>query len=438
MKLKDPNSDSLSLIRSSGVTRRRFIRQAAGVTAGLTLGVAAKSFGRDKTLPKPHRSGIEHIIVVMMENRSFDHMVGWIPGADGRQAGLTYFDESGVGHPTMALAPDYQGCSHPDPDHTYDGGRIEFNNGACDGWLLAGNNDDYAIGYYTRADLPFYSGVAEAWTSFDGFFSSIMAGTFPNRIYQHCAQTDRLENSLMLSSLPTIWDRLEAHSLAGRYYFSDVPFTALWGTKYLPITRHITDFFGDCEAGTLPEVAFVEPRFLGEALGLTNDDHPHADIRNGQDFLNTIYEAVTASPNWPNTVLIINYDEWGGFFDHVPPQFAPIPPADQALGSDGLRGFRIPAFIISPWSPSGVVAHGLYDHTSILKMIEWRWHLEPLTVRDRTANNIAAALDFSRTNLDAPSFVVPPGFFGSPCPITPVPDKFSALAELAASLGFIL
>lgn len=427
---------------SSGVSRRQFIRKSTQLASGLAVGgAAAQAFGapRNKRLPKPQKSGIEHIVVVMMENRSFDHMLGWVPGANGRQAGLSYLDKAGVAHPTIPLAPDYQGCSHPDPDHTYAGGRIEYNNGACDGWLRAGQNDDYAIGYYTSPDLPFYTGVSQAFTTFDGFFSSIMAGTYPNRIYQHCAQTDRLENSPQLCSLPTIWDRLADHSLTGRYYFSDVPFVALWGTKYLPITRHVTQFLDDCADGTLPQVSFVDPRFLGAAQGLSNDDHPHADIRNGQKFLNTIYEAVTSSPNWPNTVLVINYDEWGGFFDHVAPTFAPIPPADRAVGSDGLRGFRIPAFIVSPWSRPGFVSHLPVDHTSILKMIEWRWHLAPLTVRDQTATNLAEALDFSRPNYDAPALAVPSGPFGSLCfDGLPVPDKFTRLGELAASLGFLL
>jgi phospholipase C len=439
MQPKHPAKQIPSPHFSSKVSRRRFLRQTAGITAGLSLtGLgSALAAPRNKRLPKPHRSGVEHIIVVMMENRSFDHMVGWIPGANGQQQGLVYPDENGIGHPTFPLAPDYQGCGHPDPDHSYEGGRIELNNGACDGWLLAGENDDYAIGYYTQADLPFYSGVAQSWTSLDNYFSAIMAGTYPNRIYQHAAQTDRLENTLEISSLPTIWDRLADHSLEGRYYFSDVPFTALWGTKYLSISRPIAEFLADCAAGTLPHVSFVEPRFLGEAQGLSNDDHPHADIRNGQDFLNAIYQAVTSSPAWGNTILVINYDEWGGFFDHVAPQAAPIPPADLALGSDGLRGFRTPAFIISPWSPRGTVAHGLYDHTSVLKMIEWRWHLEPLTVRDRTANNLAEALDFSRPNLSAPLFNVPPGPFGTLCLGSTLPDDdLLFLGDLAASLGF--
>jgi phospholipase C len=430
-----------SSVQPSAITRRRFIRRAAGASAGLALSPLAMRTvlaARNKTLPKPQNSGIEHIIVVMMENRSFDHFAGWIPGANGQQAGLSFLDANGVVHPTMPLGSEYQGCMHPDPDHSYEGGRIEFDNGACDGWLLAGNNDDYAIGYYTGDQLPFHMGAAQSWTSFDNYFSAIMAGTYPNRIYQHAAQTDRLDDSVTLSSLPTIWDSLADHSLAARYYFSDTPFTALWGTKYLGISRRITQFFDDCQAGTLPAVSFVDPKFVGELQGITNDDHPHADIRNGQDFLNTVYQAVTSSPAWRHTVLIINYDEWGGFFDHVPPQLAPIPPADQALGSDGRRGFRVPAFVISPWSKRGVVDHGLYDHTSILKMIEWRWHLDPLTVRDQTANNIAEALDFSRPNFAAPTFAVPSGPFGGPCFTTPVLDEFTALSELATELGFNL
>ena len=125
-----------------------------------------------------------------------------------------------------------------------------------------------------------------------------MSGTYPNKIYQHAGQTDRLENSLTLSTLPTIWDRLADHSLSGKYYFSDIPFTALWGLKYLHLTHHVSEFFEDCAAGTLPHVSMVDPRFLLAAQGLSADDHPHADIRNGQVFLNDIYRAVTTSPNW--------------------------------------------------------------------------------------------------------------------------------------------
>jgi len=114
--------------------------------------------------------------------------------------------------------------------------------------------------------------------------------------------------------------------------------------------------------------------------------------RDGQrHFLNTVYDAVVASPNWERTVLVINYDEWGGFFDHVPPTIAPDPRPD--LGT-GLRGFRVPCLVISPRARRRTIAHGTYDHTSVLKMIEWRFGLQPLTVRDAAANNLAEVLDF--------------------------------------------
>jgi len=197
-----------------------------------------------------------------------------------------------------------------------------------------------------------------------------------------------------------------------------LPFLALWGRKYLPISHPIATFFVNCAAGTLPAVSNVDPRFLGEESGTSGDDHPHADIRNGEVFLDQVYTAVTASPAWSSTLLVFNFDEWGGFFDHVPPPAAPIPPATLAAGdTDGRRGFRVPALIIAPWARRGAVAHKLFDHTSVLSMIEWRWGLPPLTIRDKTAHNLASALDFEHPLVTAPQFNVPPGPFGGACPV---------------------
>ena len=371
-------------------TRRRFL-QGSAATAGVLafggLGTLKRTFAQNLALPDPDASGIEHVIVLMMENRSFDHMLGWLDGADGEQRGLTYFDASNTPHRTYRLAPDYQGCGHPDPDHSYEGGRVEYNDGACDGWLRAGNNDEYAIGYYTKKDLPFLGPASLYWTACDRYFSAIMAGTFANRVYQHAAQTDRLGNTFEVSALPTIWDRLAAAGRDGRYYFSDVPFLALWGTKYAPIGRSIDAFFDDAAAGTLPQVAFVEPRFLGEEIGISNDDHPFADIRNGEVFLNRVYSAVTRSPAWSKTVFVINFDEWGGFFDHVPPTIAPIPPADRDAGNqDGRRGFRTPCLVISPYAQREHVESLELDHTSILKMIGGAgdWSRSPNAMAART------------------------------------------------------
>src|SRR4051794_1939045 len=122
------------------LSRRHFLAALAAATP-----LAAKK----DDLPKPAKSGIDHIVVVTMENRSFDHFLGWLPGADGKQVN-SYPDASGQLHPTYRLL-DYQGCGHQDPDHSYTGGRTELNNGACDGWLRV--NDEFSIGYYTQADL---------------------------------------------------------------------------------------------------------------------------------------------------------------------------------------------------------------------------------------------------------------------------------------------
>jgi len=371
-----------------------------------------------------------------MENRSFDHMLGWLPGADGMQAGLTYLDGAGAAHSTFPLAPDFQGCGHRQPDHSYAGGRVDYDGGACDGWLRA-DNDDYAIGYYVQSDLAFFGRAAIDWTVCDRYFPAIMGPTFPNRLYQHAAQTDRLSNTIEFSTLPTIWDPLAATGLTGRYYFSDLPFVALWGLKYLPISRTFPSFLIDCATGNLPHVAFVDPLFLGPQ-GMSNDDHPFADIRDGQAFLNLVYFAVTRSPAWKRTLLVINYDEWGGFFDHVAPPFAPIPNA--SVPEDGLLGFRTPCLLFSPYARRNAISSIEFNHTSVLRFIEWRWNLEPLTVRDATANNLAEALDFSRRRRRAPLYAVPPGPFGRPCPSAlPVePNKWLALGEMARGMGWPL
>jgi phospholipase C len=151
------------------LNRRQFLRGAGATGAAFALG-ALNPFNSglaQTVLPPPETSGIDHIVVLMMENRSFDHFLGWMDKADGRQRGLTYFDAAGMPHATHRLSPDFQGCGNADPDHSYEGGRIEFNDGACDGWLRAGNNDDYAIGYYTRKDLTFLGAAATRWTVCD-------------------------------------------------------------------------------------------------------------------------------------------------------------------------------------------------------------------------------------------------------------------------------
>jgi phospholipase C len=222
----------------------------------------------------------------------------------------------------------------------------------------------------------------------------------------------------------------------GKYYFSDIPFTALWGTKYLSTSHHYSEFLADCAAGSLPQVSFVDPRFEDEGSGTSGDDHPHADVRSGELFLAEIYNAVTTSPAWARTMLVINYDEWGGFYDHV----APATTADTSPDT-ALRGFRVPSIVISPRARRQYVSHNVYDHTSVLKAIEWRWNLAPLTPRDQAARNIAEVLDFSTApNLAAPRYEVAPFVAGAPCsPVgTPSVEEWSGLKQKALDSGWSL
>jgi phospholipase C len=389
------------------MSRRRFLTAAGGAGAALLVpggaGATSEALWRatgNPRLPRASRSGIDHIVVLTMENRSFDHLLGWLPGANGRQAGLAYKDSHGVSHPTYPLAPDFRGCGSADPDHTNAGGLIAWDNGRCDGFLR--ENNRFAIGYYRRQDLPFLGKAAPAWTVCDRYFSAIMAPTMPNRIYLNAGVTDRLDTSTGPSTLPTIWDRLAAKKVSALYYSLKLDDSVLerWTPKYKAITRSGDDFFADCKAGRLPAVSYFDPEPHNSAKA--QDDHPHVDIRAGESLMAQVYNAVVTSPNWPKTLLVINFDEWGGFFDHVPP-----PRAHDVRPEYTLRGFRVPALLISPFARRRYVSHTLFDHASVLRMIEWRWSLAPLSVRDAHANNLATALDFSRRNIRAATINLP-------------------------------
>ena len=399
------------------VNRREFLRGAAGVSAAALASAVSCSRVQinpgDATLPSPERSGIEHVVVVMMENRSFDHMLGWLPNANGQQAGLAYLDNNGNPHSTERL-DFYVGCSHPDPNHTYAGGRMEIDGGKMDGWLRTGTNDSFSIGYYEESDLPLFAALARNFTTLDHYFSSILSSTTPNRIFQHAAQTDRLSNTNDLCTLPTIWDRLQAAGVSCRYYYSNVPVLSFWGTKYLSISSLYEQFAVDAASGALSAVSFVDPAFTLLDDGTGADDHPHADMRNGEIFLRNVITTLAASPLWKNTVVVINRDEWGGFFDHVAPPrvIAPNAVDTDLVEGKALLGCRVPTLIVSPLArgnpASPRINSLLYDHTSVLKLIEWRWGLEPLAARDASGEvaNLASALNFSVQDASVPALPV--------------------------------
>jgi phospholipase C len=422
------------------VNRRTFLRSAASVSAAALASALSEAKPQmqqlESLLPNPDLSGIEHVVVVMMENRSFDHLLGWMPNANGRQAGLSYPDNNGNLQPTHRLNY-YVGCSHPDPDHSYAGGRSEYDNGKMDGWLRTGSNDSFSIGYYEEADLPLFATLARNFTTLSNYFPSILSSTFPNRVFQHAGQTDRLSNTLDISSLPTIWDRLQASGVSCRYYYSNVPFLALWGLKYIEISSLYDQFAADVASGTLPAVSFIDPWFTILDDGLGNDDHPHADLRKGEIFLRSIVTTLAASELWSKTVLIINRDEWGGFFDHVvPPRvIAPNNVDTDLVDGQALLGCRVPTLIVSPFARGNpakpTINSLLYDHTSVLKLIEWRWNLVPLTARDASDEvaNLALALNFQSQDASIPTLPVIAEPALDPCSLD---DVFESLGVTSA------
>jgi phospholipase C len=404
-------------------------------------------------------NGVEHVVVLMMENRSFDHFLSWLPGADGRHD-MTYLATDGNVYANYPLAPDFQGCGYSDPDHSWEGFLVQYNGGKMDGFLrrptapadnpgvkLAAANT-FPVGYYTNLDvegqpkavpdLPVIGALAQNYTVLDRYFASFAGETFPNRFYQHAARTDRDHNSFDVSKLPTIWDQLSPIPNTqgvptGGYFFMDLPFLSLWSTKYVPFWHPFAEgdtdivgvpvktlsFLDTVAQGLLPNVSFVDPAFDIESSGTSADDHPLADIRLGERFIADAYHALANAGYLDNTVFIVTFDEWGGFFDHVPPPrvIDNTNPAHVNHSGDGKKptdghlvpdyrqlGFRVPAIVVSNLAPGGVVHDGPFEHASTLKLIETTFGLQSLTARDANATNIADILlgrPFVQTQPDA-------------------------------------
>ena len=419
--------------------RRREFLQRTALTAGLATGLAtvlpadtlvAEAARRQKRrpLPAPKNLPIDTIVVLMMENRSFDHYLGWMPKADGRQAGLSYTDKTGKAFQTRRQAPDWQGCAFADPDHSWDGGRTQLNGGRCDGFLRSGDNDIFSISYYAEGDLGFIQDAAKTFTTFDHFHCSLMGSTLPNREYMWAGESyGNRDNALppetqYQTGFPdnTIFAALDKAGVSNRYFFNDVPVSALWGPSRLNNSGSIGEYYARCASGTLPSVSYVDPNFagsVGEGPGLSGDEHPHGDVRTGQAFMADVVHAFMESPQFKRGALFITYDEWGGFFDHVAPPRVPDERNDRDINKDyGQMGFRIPTIAVSPYAKRGAVEHATYGFESILKMISYRFGLKPLNRRVAYAQNIARSFDWeSKPRLTPPELPDAPMVVSQQC-----------------------
>ncbi|HEY2653864.1 MAG TPA: alkaline phosphatase family protein [Solirubrobacteraceae bacterium] len=400
-----------------------------------------------KALSPQGSSGVEHVVLVMMENRSFDHMLGWLAGANGR-TDMSFPSVDGSVYPNYPLAPDFQGCGYSDPDHEWEAWLVQHNFGRMDGFLqrptaldlepgvTAAASNTFPVGYYTNLnpdgtrkdvpDLPVLGALAENYTVLDQYFCAFAGETYPNRFYQHAARTDRDHNLNTISTLPTIWDQLSPIPNTqgiptGAYFFRNLPFLALWGTKYFPFWHQFdsgdtdvlgipiptTSFLDTVARGELPNVSFVDPNFALTDDGTGIDDHPKADIRRGERFIADVYHALAGAGYLDNTVLVITFDEWGGFYDHVrPPRVTDdtspadvdhtgnsTTPTDGQLVPDYTQlGFRVPAIVVSNLAGARVAPEGPFEHTSTLKMIESTFGLRSLTARDAHAMDLSQVL----------------------------------------------
>ncbi len=441
-------------------SRRRFL-QIAAASSGLAVtgtDLLRQAVANASPLIRADGSnGIRHVVILMMENRSFDHFLSWLPGADGRHD-LTFVSVvDGNTYPNYPLAPDFQGCGYSDPDHSWEGWLVEYNYGKLDGFLQRPTTppdnpgvtpaaaNTFPIGYYTNhnqdgtrkalPDLPVIGALAEQYTTLDRYFCAFAGETYPNRFYQHAGQTDRDHNSEVPSTLPTIWDQLSPIPNSdgiptGGYYYRDAPFLALWASpaiepgatfKYQAFFHPFADadaataalsagtsFVAACESGTLPNVCYIDPAFDNEGTGTSGDDHPLGDIRLGERFIADAYHALADNGYLDDTVFIVTFDEWGGFYDHVPPPqvIDDTNPADVMHAGDSSTptdgqlypnyrqlGFRVPGLVITNLAqPHRVVHEGPFEHCSGLALIESTFGLHPLTARDKNARNLKDVL----------------------------------------------
>jgi phospholipase C len=431
--------------------RRREFLKAAGRTAGLvggaTLlgGVGALAAADDalaaddgSVLDSPAREcPIDTVVVLMMENRSFDHYLGWLGGDEqyleaGRKRygksfkvsarnDVTFPDAEGVPTETYRLVGSptetnpWRGCNHPIPGHGWFAGRAELN----DGFLAPrSGNDIYALGYYAAEDLNVHAQLARRFTICDRYFASLLAGTFPNRQYMQSATSNgnKFNPGPLREGIfpqPTIWDKLAAAQVTAASYYTGFPGLLCYGPRMASYVRPIDRYFEDCLAGTLPSYVFIEPSFGG---GLRTDDHSRGDVNIGQRYILECFGAFAQSPQWKRGLFVLVYDEWGGFFEHVAPPVVPDVRASPIEAENfGQLGFRVPAILASPFARRGFVDHRVYDHTSILRFLEWRFLGAPadgpgsrsakhanwfLTRRDRYARNIGWSLLPKREKAD--------------------------------------
>ena len=364
---------------------------------------------------------IKHVVVLMLENRSFDQMLGCmqqvVPGLEGidvTEVPPVCYNDCTRNARRYYQTPDPERCLDPSPSHEHKDSLQQINNNKMDGFVdnyagVDGSSEDHyqdIMGYYPRGSLPVIHTLAQSFLICDHWYSSLPGPTWPNRFFAHsgtCNGHVTMPSGTFHPDLPscnqpqdTIYDRLDK-KVTWEIYHDGMP-QSLVLRKLWDRVDHFHDMatFWQDMAGSessFPQYCFIEPCYRGSD---ENDQHPPADVMNGEALIARVYNALRANdPLWKTTLLILVYDEHGGFFDHVPPPAA-VPPDDKTTEfAFNQYGIRVPAILISPWMPAGTLSTA-FDHTSILKYAIDKWGLAGLT--DRVAN----AKTFAGSFLSAP------------------------------------
>ena len=338
---------------------------------------------------------LTHVIVVMQENRSFDHLLGRLsattqPGAEAVPATWASLAEDGTPVAPFALEST---CLEDDPPHQWDAMHEGWNGGAMNGFVRAadvsGSDGRYVMGAYDETDLPYYYWRAGQFAIADHYFGAVLGGTWANRTYLYAGSSYGVKNTgeRTLPDVPTVFDALDAAGVSWGMYSDGNPRTDCLGWDRTHIGVHLfSQFLHDLATGDLPRVVFVDPSG-------TQDEHPPNDVQPGEAWSRRIDAAAFRSPLWPTLAIFHTYDESGGLADHVPPPAACLASPDQTE-FDRL-GIRVPLVVISPWARPHYVSHATYEHTSVLRFIELLHGLPALTGRDANASVPLELFDFS-------------------------------------------
>ncbi|MDB5985611.1 MAG: hypothetical protein JWR16_664 [Nevskia sp.] len=454
---------------ASGISRRTFIGGSAAAAflaslQGCGSSDAVGNSGRGpNSLPDSSRAAgvadetlpFDHVVIVMMENHAFNNYLGMLPLRGQPKADGFKFDANGVPTNSNPLDGGFQKafhlqgtCQPGSVTQNWNSSHKQIDAGKMDGFAGTSNT---AMGYWDEGDLPFYYSLAKTFCVGNRCFASAPAQTYPNRrfLYSGTAQgtisTDSSGFKLPAPANGTLMDMLSKYGISWRNYFTDLPATVI-----IPQTLEdhplnyasIVQFYLDCALGTLPAVSFVDPEFglvdevgstlfgfldkipdlpssISDALtvirnkvdSISGSEENPADIAIGEAFVARVVNAVMRSPNWARTLLVWNYDEHGGYYDHVPPasvvkpdDIAPTLSATDLPGAYDITGMRVPTVVVSPYSKPNDVTNVMHDHTSIIATIAQKWNLPALTYRDAQANTLLDFLDLK----SAPAFLTPP------------------------------